>query len=53
MEVSRKQFDEGMRRLRVYADWFIDEIMQRGKKFSLLVTPSEDVKPLYRDDPPP
>jgi hypothetical protein len=42
-----------MRRLDVYSSWFLDEIMQQGKQFTLLVTPSEDVKPLYRDNPPP
>lgn len=47
-DVSKEQFDDGTRRLDVYSSWFLDEIIQQGKQFTLLVTPSEDVKPLYR-----
>ena len=42
-----------MRRLDVYRRWFLEHVMEAGKKSTLLVMQSEDVKPNYRDDPPP
>ena len=42
-----------MQRMRVYEQWFLKEVMQVEKFNSFLMSQSEDVKPMYRDDLPP
>jgi hypothetical protein len=37
----------------VYAKWWLDTLLEVGKKDTLVVMQSEDVKPNYRDDAPP
>ena len=49
---SREDYEEGMTRMKVYEDWFLKEILMSGKESVLLVSQSETVAPLYRDDPP-
>lgn len=52
-QYSEEQFNEGIRRLDVYKQWWLHTILETGKKDTLVVMQSEDVKPNYRDDPPP
>lgn len=52
-KISREEHEEAMRCMNVYKDWFLDKVMQVGKKHSFVVMQSEDVIPRYRDDPPP
>lgn len=42
-----------MQRMHVYEQWFLKEVMQVEKFNSFLMSQSEDVKPMYRDDLPP
>jgi hypothetical protein len=52
-EYTQEQFNEGMRCFDVYAKWWLDTVLEVGKKDTLVVMQSEDVKPNYRDDAPP
>ncbi|KAH8674353.1 hypothetical protein BGZ60DRAFT_513763, partial [Tricladium varicosporioides] len=52
-QFTAEQHDEGMRRMRVYEEWFLQTVMRVGTANTLVVMQSEDVKPNYRDDPPP
>ncbi|KAL8899111.1 MAG: hypothetical protein Q9207_006362 [Kuettlingeria erythrocarpa] len=51
--ISQKDHEEAMRRLEVYKDWFLNDVMEVGKRNSFVVMQSEDVTPKYRDDLPP
>ncbi len=42
-----------MQRMHVYEQWFLKEVMQVEKFNTFLMSQSEDVKPMYRDDLPP
>ena len=42
-----------MRRMKVYEEWFLKAEMRVGTANSLVVMQSEDVKPNYREEPPP
>jgi len=42
-----------MRRLDIYAQWWLDTVLEVGTKNTVVVMQSEDVKPNYRDDAPP
>ncbi|KAF2801513.1 uncharacterized protein BDZ99DRAFT_577459 [Mytilinidion resinicola] len=50
---TQAQFDESVRRMDVYKAWLLDAVLEMGKKHTVVVTQSEDVKSNYRDDPPP
>ena len=52
-QVTSSQHHEGMSRLAVYKDWFLNEIMRLTEVESLLVLPIANVQPNYRDEPPP
>ena len=52
-QCTHEQHDEGMHRIKVYGDWFLNTVMQIGKKNTYVIIQSEDVRPNYRDDPPP
>jgi len=52
-QYSKEQFDDGIRRLDIYKQWWIDTILETERKHTLVVMQSEDVKPNYRDDAPP
>ena len=51
--VTREEHEESMRRMDVYKEWFLDEVMHVGETNCFVVMQSEDVQPRYRDDPPP
>ena len=51
--VTKEEHEESMRRIDVYKQWFLEEVMQVGVKNSLVIMQNEDVEPKYRDDPPP
>ena len=42
-----------MLRMNVYKEWFLNTVMQVGKRNTLVVMQSEDVEPKYREDDPP
>ncbi|KAF2229188.1 amidase signature enzyme, partial [Viridothelium virens] len=48
--ISKEEHEEGLHRLEVYKRWFLDRGMEVGKKNTLVIMQSEDVKPNYRDD---
>ncbi|KAF2007617.1 amidase signature enzyme [Amniculicola lignicola CBS 123094] len=47
------QFNEGIRRLDVYKQWWLDTVLETGRMNTLVVMQSEEVKPNYRDDKAP
>lgn len=51
--ITKEEYEESMRRMNVYKQWFLDVVMQVGVKNSFVVMQSEDVTPKYRDDSPP
>ena len=51
--ITAEKHEDAMQRMRVYEQWFLEEVMQVGKFSSFLMSQSEDVKPMYRDDMPP
>lgn len=50
---TKEQHEEAMRRMDVYKQWFLKDVVQSGVKNCSVVMQSEDVTPKYRDDPPP
>ncbi|KAH8588310.1 amidase signature domain-containing protein [Bisporella sp. PMI_857] len=52
-QFTAEQYEEGMRRMKVYEEWFLKIVMRVGTANTLVVMQSEDVQPNYRDDPPP
>ena len=42
-----------MKRMEVYREWLSIVVMKVGERRTLVITQSEDVKPNYRDKPPP
>jgi len=50
---TQEQFNEGIRRLDIYKQWWLDSILEIKEADTLVVMQSEDVKPNYRDDKPP
>ncbi|KAL8833573.1 MAG: hypothetical protein Q9170_004188 [Blastenia crenularia] len=52
-KISIEEHEEAMRRMSVYKEWFLNTVMEVGKRNSFVVMQSEDVVPRYRDDPPP
>ncbi|KAF2033333.1 hypothetical protein EK21DRAFT_109130 [Setomelanomma holmii] len=52
-QYSKEQFDEGIRRLDIYKQWWLETILEMWSKDTVVVMQSEDVKPSYRDDAPP
>lgn len=39
--------------MKIYESWFLSTVLRVGSFNTLVVMQSEDVKPNYRDDPPP
>lgn len=52
-DITAEEHEDAMQRMRVYEQWFLKEVMQVEKFSSFLMSQSEDVKPMYRDDLPP
>jgi Asp-tRNA(Asn)/Glu-tRNA(Gln) amidotransferase A subunit family amidase len=50
--VTPKQHQEGLRRLKVYKSWFLKEVMGGPKKATIMVMPISEGLPNYRDCPP-
>jgi len=50
---TQTQHLEGIRRMDLYKQWFLETVMQVGMMNTVVVMQSEDVKPMYRDDAPP
>lgn len=48
-EVSQKDHDEGMEKLDVFKKWFLDTVMEKGRKQTIVVVPIENMAPRYRD----
>ena len=51
--ITREEHEDAMLRMNVYKLWFLESVMQVGKKNTMVVMQSEDVEPKYRKDPPP
>lgn len=51
-KISGKERDIAVEKLDVYKEWFLDVVMQRGKRDTLVLIPIENISPRYRDDPP-
>ena len=52
-QVTSSQHHEGMSRLTIYKEWFLNEVMRSTEVQSLLILPVQNVQPHYRDEPPP
>lgn len=48
-EISQKDHDEGMEKLDVFKKWFLDTVMEKGRKHTIVVIPIENMAPRYRD----
>lgn len=48
-EISQVDHDEGMKRLDVFKRWFLETVMEQGRKNTIVVIPIEDMAPRYRD----
>ena len=52
-QVTSAQYQEGLRRLTIYKEWFLNVIMRSTECQSLLLLPIHNVEPNYRDTAPP
>ena len=52
-QVTSAQYEEGIRRLAIYKEWFLKTVMRSAEFQSLLLLPIDSVQPNYRDSPPP
>ncbi|PQE16360.1 hypothetical protein CJF32_00006229 [Rutstroemia sp. NJR-2017a WRK4] len=51
-QYTAEQYEEAIRRMKVYEEWFLQTVMRVDKANTLVVMQSEEVRPNYRDDPP-
>lgn len=51
--ITAGEHEDAMQLMDVYEQWFLKEVMQVEKFNSFLMSQSEDVKPMCRDDLPP
>ncbi|KAF2501486.1 hypothetical protein BU16DRAFT_201045 [Lophium mytilinum] len=51
-DITKAQYDDAVNRLRIYKDWFLQEVMQVGKRNTLIVLPITSQEVDYRDVPP-
>ncbi|KAG6366059.1 hypothetical protein INS49_000235 [Diaporthe citri] len=51
-KITRAERDVAVKKLDIYKDWFLDVVMQRGKRDTLVLIPIENIAPRYRDYPP-
>ncbi|KIX10283.1 uncharacterized protein Z518_01365 [Rhinocladiella mackenziei CBS 650.93] len=49
-KISTEERNEAVRRLAVYKDWFAREILELGRKTTLVILPIENMSPRYRDE---
>ena len=52
-QVTRAQYEDGLHRLSVYKEWFLNTVMRNQEYQSLVLLPVANVSPNYRDIPPP
>ena len=49
-KITQEQRDEAIRRLEVYRQWFLREVMQAKKYNTIVIIPIENISPRYRDE---
>ena len=42
-----------MRRFKVYREWFLEHVMNEGRRNTLVILPIEELETRYRDEPQP
>ncbi|PQE05256.1 Amidase protein [Rutstroemia sp. NJR-2017a BVV2] len=52
-QYTAEQHEEGMWRMNLHEEWFLQTVMQVDTANTLVVVQSENAKPNYRDGPPP
>jgi hypothetical protein len=50
--ITRAERDVAVEKLEIYKEWFLDVVMKREKRDTLVLIPIENISPRYRDDPP-